>query len=85
MTNKAILERDKSRNIGEELLAAIQDVKRGRIGARYTIQPNDVVNARLKTGLSQTEFASARFTFLFAPCNNGNKVAGILRGPQKPC
>jgi putative transcriptional regulator len=56
---KELLARDAKRDIGQELLQAIRDVKAGRIGARYKIQANDVVTARLKSGLSQTEFAAA--------------------------
>lgn len=47
------------RDLGEELLQAIRDVKAGRHGARYEVEANDVVAARLRTGLSQTQFADA--------------------------
>jgi putative transcriptional regulator len=57
--DKDLLTRDARRNIGDELLQAIRDVKAGRQGARYRIQPNDVVTARLKSGLSQAQFAAA--------------------------
>jgi putative transcriptional regulator len=56
---KELLARDAKRNIGEELLQSIQDVKAGRHGARYKVQANDIVAVRLKTGLSQSQFASA--------------------------
>lgn len=56
---KDLLARDARRNVGEELLQAIRDVKAGRQGARYRIQANDVVTARLKSGLSQAQFAAA--------------------------
>ena len=51
--------RDQNRNIGEELLQAIRDVKSGKHGAKYSVEANDVVTARLKSGLSQTQFAAA--------------------------
>lgn len=54
-----LLERDASRNIGEELLAAIRDVKSGQHGASYAIAPNEIVATRVKCGLSQTQFAQA--------------------------
>lgn len=54
-----LLARDAQRNIGEELLEAIRDVKAGRHGTTYTIEPNEVVTVRLKCGLSQSQFAKA--------------------------
>ena len=55
----ALLARDAKRNIGEELLQAIRDVKAGRHGAKYKVKANEIVAARVKSGLSQTEFAAA--------------------------
>ena len=54
-----LLERDVKRNIGDELLAAIRDVKSGRHGATYTIEPNEIVATRVKCGSSLTHFAKA--------------------------
>ena len=56
---KELLIRDSRRNIGEELLLAIQDVKAGKHGASYRVEANDIVAARLKAGLSQAQFAAA--------------------------
>jgi putative transcriptional regulator len=56
---KEISVRDAKRNIGDELLQAIRDVKAGRHGAKYKVEANDVVAARLKSGLSQAQFAAA--------------------------
>lgn len=56
---KELLARDAKRNIGEELLQAIRDVKAGRHGAKYRVATNDIVVARLKSGLSQAQFAAA--------------------------
>jgi len=47
------------RNIGEELLQAIQEVKAGKYGAKYDVEANDIVKARLMSGLSQAQFAAA--------------------------
>ena len=47
------------RNIAEELLQAIQEVKAGKYGAKYEVEANDIVKARLKSGLSQVQFAAA--------------------------
>lgn len=56
---KFITDRDAERDIGDELLRAIRDVKKGTYGAEYSVETNDVVTTRLKTGLSQTQFAAA--------------------------
>ena len=56
---KDLLARDAKRDIGRELLQAIRDVKGGKQGAKYQVKPNDVVAARLKCGLSQSQFAAA--------------------------
>ncbi|WP_207916698.1 DNA-binding transcriptional regulator [Lysobacter sp. N42] len=59
MVSKSVAKRDASRNIGEELLQAIRDVKAGKAGAEYSVSANEVVETRLKCGLSQSEFAAA--------------------------
>lgn len=55
---KAVLARDAKRNVAEELLQAIRDVKAGRHGAKYKVEANDIVSTRLKSGLSQAHFAA---------------------------
>ena len=54
---KAILERDAKRDIGAEILEAIREIKAGG-GRRFTVQVSQATQARLKLGMSQTEFAS---------------------------
>lgn len=56
---KELLSRDAERNIGKELLQAIRDVKAGRRGAEYEVEANEIVSTRLKTGLTQAQFAAA--------------------------
>ena len=58
MTSKKVAARDAERNIGDELLQAIRDVNGGKYGAQYQVEANDVVKARLKSGLSQAQFAA---------------------------
>lgn len=58
-TKKEIKVRDAGRNIGEELLQAVRDVKAGNYGAKYQVDANEVVKTRLKCGLSQNQFAAA--------------------------
>lgn len=51
MTSKrAIAARDADRNIGEELLQAIRDIKGGKYGAEYSVEANDVVEASIPWG-----------------------------------
>lgn len=56
---KSLLIRDAQRNIGEELLNAIRDVKAGHYGTTYSVEPNEIIATRVKCGLSQTQFAKA--------------------------
>ena len=58
-SQKEATARDRRRNISGELLHAIRDVKAGKVGARYEVEPNDIVQTRLKCGLSQAQFAAA--------------------------
>lgn len=58
-TTESIAARDAKRNIGEELLHAITDIKAGKHGAKYPVQANDIIEARLRCGLSQAQFAAA--------------------------
>jgi putative transcriptional regulator len=57
LTEKELMERDSKRNIGEELLAAIQEVKAGRYGDVRQVKATEAAEARSKTGLSQPRFA----------------------------
>lgn len=56
LSEQELKKRDAKRNIGEELLEAIRDVKAGRYGAVHEITP--AAQARAKTGLSQAQFAA---------------------------
>ena len=51
--------RDAGRNIGDELVQALRELKAGKVGRTFEVDVNDVVKARLGTGLSQSEFAAA--------------------------
>lgn len=55
LTEKELLARDAKRNIGQELLEAIIDVKAGRHG--HSMPITKAAEARGKTGLSQPRFA----------------------------
>lgn len=57
LDEKELLERDAKRNIGEELLQAVRDIKAGRVGIVSTVEISPLASARQKIGLSQSEFA----------------------------
>ena len=57
MTEQQLAEWEKSRDIGQEILQGIQDIKAGRIGRRSTVETYPIVRAREKSGLSQAKFA----------------------------
>lgn len=54
--SKAILERDAKRDIGAEILEAVREIKAGG-GRRYTVVVPEAARARIKLGVSQSEFA----------------------------
>lgn len=58
-TTESLGARDAKRNIADELLQAITDLKAGKRGASYPVRANAIVEARLKCGLSQAQFAAA--------------------------
>ena len=58
MTEKQLAQWEQSRNIGQEILEGIRDIKAGRTGRRYTIQSFPIIRAREKSGLSQAQFAA---------------------------
>lgn len=57
MNEKQLLERDAERDVWQETLNAVRDVKSGNVGHVKTVEIPAVVEARQKSGLSQTRFA----------------------------
>ncbi len=59
LTGKALAEFEAGRNIWQEVLDGVREIKAG--GGRRTsvAAKSDVVRVRLKSGLSQTDFAAA--------------------------
>lgn len=57
LDEKELLERDAKRNIGEELLQAVRDIKAGKVGRVSTVEVSPLASARQRIGLSQSEFA----------------------------
>lgn len=46
MTEKQIAKREMTRNIGEEILQGIRDIKAGHTGRRFTVDSYAIVRAR---------------------------------------
>jgi putative transcriptional regulator len=55
LDEKTVLERDTKRNIGEELLQAVRDIKAGRVGHVSTMEVSSLTTARLRMCLSQNQ------------------------------
>lgn len=49
LTEKELTERDAKRNLGEELLQSVRDVKTGRHGEVHKVEPTEAAEARNKT------------------------------------
>ena len=58
ITEKQLAKWEKNRDIGQEILQGIRDIKAGRVGRRYTVDSYPIVRAREKSGLSQAKFAA---------------------------
>jgi putative transcriptional regulator len=56
MTKKQLSEWEKTRNVGEEILEGLREIKAGR-GRRFTVDSYPIIRAREKSGLSQAQFA----------------------------
>jgi putative transcriptional regulator len=58
MTEKQLRERDAKRDLGAEILQSIREMKagKGKVVAKIEVPP--VTMARMKSGLSQSQFAS---------------------------
>ena len=58
LTEKRLLERDAKRDIGAELLLSVRQLKAGKGKIVARIEVPAVTTARIKSGLSQAEFAN---------------------------
>ncbi|RZO84552.1 MAG: helix-turn-helix domain-containing protein [Oceanococcus sp.] len=46
-------------DLGDKLLKSVQEMQAGKVARATTVAPNEVAAARIRTGLSQTQFAKA--------------------------
>ena len=58
LSEEELMERDSRRNIGKELLEGVDQMKRGEAGYVHRVAISPVAAARMKTGLSDAEFAA---------------------------
>ncbi|HET6534943.1 MAG TPA: helix-turn-helix domain-containing protein [Sphingomicrobium sp.] len=59
LTGKALADLEAKRDVWQEVLEGVREIKAGG-GKRTNVQPKSrIVRARLKSGLSQSEFAAA--------------------------
>lgn len=57
LTEAQLIERDAKRNVGEELLQAVREIKAGKTGRVFNVEVTEAAEARTKLGLSQADFA----------------------------
>ena len=57
MNDKELLKRDSTRDVWQETLDAVRDIKAGNVGNVEKVEIPPVVEARQTTGLSQSRFA----------------------------
>jgi putative transcriptional regulator len=57
LRGKALAKYEASRNLGEELLAAAREIKSGKAAREHHIKVLEVLETRMRSGLSQQKFA----------------------------
>ena len=57
LRGKVLAKYEASRNLGAELLAAAQEIKSGRAAREHRIKVPDILETRMRSGLSQQKFA----------------------------
>ena len=57
MNEVDLIERDMKRDVWQETLDAVRDIKAGKVGRVEKVEISPVIEARQKVGLSQSRFA----------------------------
>ncbi len=57
LTNKELAKKEALRNLGEELLESVRQMKRGEAARVTHVDVSEAVEARNRVGLSQSDFA----------------------------
>jgi putative transcriptional regulator len=58
LSEDELIKRDSQRDLGKELLEAVEQMKRGKVGHVHSNAVSSVTSARIKAGLSRPEFAT---------------------------
>ena len=58
MTERALRKRDKTRDLGAELLASVREIMAGKAGHVHRVAMSAVTAARTRAGFSQRQFAA---------------------------
>ena len=58
MTDRELLKRDRSRDLGAELLESVREMKAGKAGRVHRVTMSAVAEARTRAGVSQAQFAA---------------------------
>ena len=84
LTGKALTEFEAKRDVWQEVLDGVREIKAGG-GKRKKVGPTShVVNVRLKSGLSQAQFAAA-LGVSNAPWSSGSRVGASPPARHKRC
>ena len=57
LSEKALRKRDAKRDLGEELLRAVREMKEGKASRVHRLSASSITEARNRSGLSQQKFA----------------------------
>lgn len=58
MTEAELIKRDRGRNVGEEVLQAIRDIKAGRTGRIFRVEVSQATEDRQKSGRNKEDVAN---------------------------
>lgn len=83
MTEKALRARDAKRDIGEELLQAVREMKAGKAARVQHFKVPDILEARMRVGLSQEKFANV--LGVSTRTKAGSRGGAIPPGLPAPC
>jgi putative transcriptional regulator len=81
-TEKELIAREATRDIGAELLQAVKQMKAGKAARTTKVEVSVASKARRVVGLSQTQFATVLGVSVRTPFKSGNR--GVASRPVPP-
>ena len=85
LTSKALAKFEAKRDVWQEVLDGVREIKAGG-GKRKRIEAKSyVVRVRIKSGLSQSDFAAALGVSKRAPWSNGSRAAASRPALRSSC